>query len=52
MTLSSIIGGVVTNLLNFGFEESDFELQLHSNVHFRTKTLRKDMNPLMLPSLG
>ena len=30
----------------------DFELQSRYYVHFRTKTLWKGMNPLILPAMG
>ena len=33
-------------------EVSEFELQSRYYVHFRTNTLRKDMNPLILPAMG
>ena len=31
---------------------SEFELQLHYYDHFRTNTLVKGMNPLILPAMG
>ena len=31
---------------------SEFELQLHYYVHFRTNTQGKGMNPLILPAMS
>ena len=33
-------------------EVSEFELQYLYYVHFRTNTLRKGINPFVLPSMG
>ena len=38
--------GVVANVLDCDVTVSEFELQLHYYVHFRTNILRKSMNPL------
>ena len=39
----------MAKVLDFGFEVSEFEPQLHYYVHFWTTTLGKGMNPLILP---
>ena len=31
---------------------SEFELQLHYYIHFRTNALGKGLNPLILPAMG
>ena len=38
--------------LNCGIVVSEFELQSSYYVHFRTNTLGKGMNPLILPAMG
>ena len=43
---------VMVNELDYRIVLSEFELQLHFNVHFRTNTLGKDMNPLILLDMG
>ena len=35
-----------------GIVESEFELQSHYYVHFRTNILGKGMNPLIIPAMG
>ena len=35
-----------------GIVVSEFEFQSHYYVHFRTNTLGKGMNPLILPAMG
>ena len=44
--------GVMVKAMDFGTVVSEFELQLHYYVHFRTNTLGKGMNPLILPTIG
>ena len=44
--------GVMVKALNCRIVEHKFELQLCNYVHFRTNTLGKGMNPLILPSMG
>ena len=39
---------VVTIVLNYDLEVSKFEMQSRHYVHFRTNTLGKGMNPLIL----
>ena len=39
--------GLVTNMLDCDIVVSEFEVQSRYNVHFRTNTLRKVMNPLI-----
>ena len=41
--------GVVANILDSDIVESEFELQLDYDVHFRTSDLEKGMNPVILP---
>ena len=50
---------VVNNVYNFsdlvvdcGIVVSEFELQSLHYIHFRTNTLGKGMNPLILPAMG
>ena len=38
--------------MNCGIVVSDFELQSRYYVHFRTNTLGKGMNSLILPAMG
>ena len=38
--------------LDFGIVVSEFKLKSRYFVHFRTNILRKDMNPLILPSMS
>ena len=38
--------------LDYGTVLSEFELQSRYNVHFRTNTLEKGMDPLILPTMG
>ena len=44
-------GGMV-KMLNCGIIVSKFKLQSHYYVTFQTNTLRKRMNPLILPAMG
>ena len=44
--------GVMVKAQDCGIVASEFELQLRYYVHFRTNTLGKDMNPLILPAMG
>ena len=44
--------GVVANELNRDIVESEFELQSHYYVHFRTYKLRKNMNLLIPRAMG
>ena len=41
----------MAKLLDCGFEVSEFELQLGYNVRFRTDTLVKGKNILILPAM-
>ena len=43
---------VIDKTMDYGIVESEFKLQSHYYIHFRTSTLRKGMNPLILPSMG
>ena len=42
----------MVKVLDYAVVVREFELQLHSYVHFRTNTLGKGMNPLILPAMG
>ena len=42
----------MVNVLDCDLEESEFELQLRCNVHFRTNTLGKGMTPSIPPGMG
>ena len=44
--------GVMVKVMDCGIVISEFELQSHYVVHFRTNTLGKGMNPLILPAMG
>ena len=44
--------GVMVKALACGAVVSEFKLQSHHYVHFRTSTLGKGMNPLILPAMG
>ena len=44
--------GVVVKAMGCGIVVSEFVLQSRYYVHFRTNTLGKDMNPLILPAMG
>ena len=42
----------MANVLDCDREVSEFELQSHNYVHFRTNTLDKGMNHIILPAMG
>ena len=42
----------VIKAMNWGVIVSEFELQSRYNVHFRSNTLGKGVNPLILPAMG
>ena len=44
--------GVVANVLDCDFEVSEFEFPSCYNFHFRTRTLRKGMNPFIPRAMG
>ena len=44
--------GVMVKTLACGIIVSEFEPQLHSDVHFRTNTIGRSMNLLILPAMG
>ena len=44
--------GVMVKAMDCGIVVSEFELQSRYYVHFRTNTLGKGMNPLILPAMG
>ena len=44
--------GVMVKMMDYGIVVSEFELQSHYYIHFRTNTLRKVMNPLVLQAMG
>ena len=44
--------GVMVKAMDYEIVVSDFVFQSHYNVHFRTNTLGKGMNPLILPAIG
>ena len=39
--------GIMANVLSCNLEDSQFEIYARFNVHFRTNTLGKGMNPLI-----
>ena len=44
--------GVMAKALDFRIVVCEFELQSRHYIHFWANTLGKDMNPLILPSMG
>ena len=44
--------GFVVNVPDYDMVVNEFELQLRYNIHFRTNTLRKGMNSLVLPTIS
>ena len=44
--------GVMVKAMDCGIVVSEFVLQPCYYVHFRTNTLGKGMNPLVLPAMG
>ena len=44
--------GVMVKAMDCGIVVSEFEFQSRYSVHFRTNTLGKGMNPLILPAMG
>ena len=44
--------GVMVKAMDCGVVVSEFVLQSRYYVHFRANTLRKGMNPLILPAMG
>ena len=44
--------GVMVKMLDCGIVESEFERQLHYNVHFRKNTVWNVMNPFIVPTMG
>ena len=44
--------GVMVKAMDCGIVVSEFELQLRYYVYFRTNTLGKGMNPLILTAMG
>ena len=44
--------GVMVKAMDCGIVVSEFVLQSRYYVHFRANTLRKGMNPLILPAMG
>ena len=44
--------GVMVKAMECGIVVSKFVLQLRYYVHFRTNTLGKGMNPLIIPAMG
>ena len=44
--------GVIVKAMDGGIIVSEFKLQLRYYVHFRTNTLGKGMDPLILPAMG
>ena len=45
-------GGVMVKALDCGIVLSEFEIQSHYYVHFRTYTLGRGINPLIFLSVG
>ena len=46
------VRGVMANVLDYGLEVNEFEIQLQYCVHFLTNTLRKGINLLISPPMG
>ena len=44
--------GVMVTAMDCRIVVSEFVLQLRYYIHFRANTLRKGMNPLILPAIG
>ena len=44
--------GVMVKAMDCGIVVNEFILQLHYYVHFRTNTVEKGMNPVILPAMG
>ena len=44
--------GIMVKVMDCEIVANEFELQLRYYIHFRTNTLGKGMNPLILPSIG
>ena len=44
--------GVMVKAMDYGIVVREFVLQSRYYVHFRTNTLGKGMNPLILPAMG
>ena len=44
--------GVMVKAMDCGIVVSEFVIQSDYYVHFRANTLRKGMNPLILPAMG
>ena len=44
--------GVMVKAMDCGIVVNEFKFQLRYYVHFGTNTLRKGMNPLILPAMG
>ena len=44
--------GVMVKAMDCEIIVTEFELLLRNYVHFRTNTLGKGMNPLILPAMG
>ena len=44
--------GVMVKAMDFRMVVCEFKLQSRYYVHFRTNTLGKGMNPLILPAMG
>ena len=44
--------GVMVKAMDCGIVVREFVLQSRYYVHFRANTLRKGMNPLILPTMG
>ena len=51
-TLIKNESSVMVKVLDCEIVVSEFELQSRYNVHFRTNTLGKGMEPLILPATG
>ena len=46
-----LFSGVMVKAMDCGIVVSEFEFQSHCYVHFRTNTLGKGINPLILPAM-
>ena len=52
MTAKGCPRGVMVKAMDCGIVEREFVLQSLYYVHFRANTLRKGMNPHILPAMG
>ena len=49
--VSQVVRGIMVKALDSGIVVNEFKLQSHYYVHFRTNTIGKSKNTLLLPSM-